>query len=73
MSSLALTVGYLLPQTRREQNPSEAEISSHSAASLRSRFSAKGDKNSYFLSFMSVGFPSMLNSGFSLENKKPIR
>lgn len=30
---------------RRERNPSEAEITSHSSASLRSRFSAKGDKD----------------------------
>ncbi|MFH1955420.1 MAG: hypothetical protein ABIJ36_00725, partial [Patescibacteria group bacterium] len=39
-----LRSGYLLPMLRRERNPSEAEISSHSFASLRSRFSAKGDK-----------------------------
>ena len=32
------------PLLRREQNPSEAEISSHLPASLRSRFSVKGDK-----------------------------
>ncbi len=39
----SLRSGHLLPQLRRERNPSEAEISSQSAASLRSRFSAKGD------------------------------
>ncbi len=36
--------GYLLPTLRRERNPSEAEISSRSSSSLRSRFSVKGDK-----------------------------
>ncbi len=35
--------GYLLPTLRRERNPSEAENSSRSSSSLRSRFSAKGD------------------------------
>ena len=40
----SLRSGYLLPSLRRERNPSEAENSSHSVASLRSRFSAKGDK-----------------------------
>ncbi len=41
----SLRSGYLLPALRRERNPSEAENSSHSSASLRSWFSAKGDKN----------------------------
>ena len=40
----SLRSGYLLPVLRRERNSSEAEISSHSSVSLRSRFSAKGDK-----------------------------
>jgi hypothetical protein len=36
---------YLLPALhRREQNPSKAEISSHSSPSSPSEFSAKGDK-----------------------------
>lgn len=36
--------GHLLPALRRERNPSEAEIASHSPPDLRPRFSAKGDK-----------------------------
>lgn len=36
--------GYLLPAHRREQNPTEAENTSHSSSILRSKFSAKGDK-----------------------------
>jgi prepilin-type N-terminal cleavage/methylation domain-containing protein len=43
-SKVSLRAGYLLPLLRRERNPSEADISSHSSASLRSRSSAKGDK-----------------------------
>jgi catechol 2,3-dioxygenase-like lactoylglutathione lyase family enzyme len=39
-----LRPGYLLPALRRERNPSEAESASRSSTSLRSRFSAKGDK-----------------------------
>jgi len=40
---------HFLPMLRREQNPSEAEISSHSSRDLRPWFSAKGDKNLTFL------------------------
>ena len=40
----SLRSGYLLPSLRRERNPSEAENSSHSSTSLRTWFSAKGDK-----------------------------
>ncbi len=36
--------GIFSPLLRRERNPSEAEISSHSSTGLRPRFSAKGDK-----------------------------
>ena len=39
-----LRPGHLLPALRREQNLSEAEHTSHSSASLRTRCSAKGDK-----------------------------
>ena len=37
--------GIFSPQLSREQNPSEAETSSHSSSDLRPRFSAKGDEN----------------------------
>lgn len=40
----ANTRGIFSPLLRRERNPSEAEISSHSSTGLRPRFSAKGDK-----------------------------
>ena len=36
--------GVFSPLLRRERNPSEADISSHSSVSLHSRYSAKGDK-----------------------------
>ena len=45
-ASTGLHPGYLLPALRREQNPSEAKISSLSSTSLCSRFFAKGDKDS---------------------------
>jgi len=38
-------LGHLPPLLRREQNPSEAEISSHSSSNSHPQFSAKGDKN----------------------------
>jgi len=44
--------GHLLPSLRREQNPSEAETSSHSSSDLRQRFSAKGDKKDNFLNII---------------------
>ncbi len=37
--------GIFSPLLRRERNPSEAEISSHSSTGLHPRFSAKGDKS----------------------------
>ena len=37
--------GIFSPLLRRERNPSEAEISSHSSPGSRPRFSAKGDKD----------------------------
>ena len=43
-ASSTLRSGHLSPQLRREQNPSEAEISSHSSTDSHSKFSAKGDK-----------------------------
>ena len=41
-SSLSFILGIFT--FRRERNPSEAEYASHSSASLRTRYSAKGDK-----------------------------
>ncbi len=40
----SLRSGYLLRSLSREQNPAEAEISSHSFTGLRQWFSAKADK-----------------------------
>lgn len=45
------TRGIFSPLLSREQNPSEAENSSHSSTGLRPRFSAKGDKNQSGLFF----------------------
>ena len=42
--SILLAQASFSPLPRRERNPSEAEISSHSPLRLRSGFSAKGDK-----------------------------
>ena len=52
---------------RRERNPSEAEISSHSSTGLRPRFSAKGDKNSLILHGCSQYNLKNINVNFPLK------